>query len=515
MKLERKNLSLLRHNYKVSIVALLLFVFYTLISTRVFFLYKATAFDLGIFINLVRRATEGLPLFDPFENVHFFSLHFTPVLYLLALFYELVPSPIVLFVVQGAALASVVPLVNSIARAHGFPEGTSLRLAIGCGAFPSLFFISIFGFHILTLALPVLLTAILLIERNQVGAGLGVASLGMLVREDMTVALIGLGLYLVIHRDWRGWLGIIAGSVGLIIIKGMIMPSFGNGSFSYLNTYGYLSYILEKPFYALAQAITLRDILSGCILFGSLLLIPLLAPKYLLGAVPLGAVYLLSTLTNAFDFRLHHMAPLLPFLFWAWIKASDHRYVRHHIRKFFWFPIIVLITAYGLFPFVEGYDPWTRLPNHKAIQKGLTFIPERASVAASQNLGAYLAERPLIWAFPYAALKEDQLVLTLPQGTPDYIAINLQGFFGREKYFNAARDYAKEALTKGYHAIYAENGVIVLQQESSQQQRLSSLSTTAQRMLEQATYKKVPLNPIQHLLKPLGVYLESILKFQS
>lgn len=512
MKLSRKSFDLLRYNWKISIITILFFFFYTLISIRVFVLYKATAWDLGIFINLIWRAAEGLALFNPFENVHYFSLHFAPLIYLFGLFYRLVPSPIVLFVVQGAALASVAPLVNSIARAHGFPEDISLRLAIGCGAFPSLFFISIFGFHILTLALPVLLTAILFIERNQIGMGLGVASLGMLVREDMTIVLIGLGLYLLIRRDWRGWLGIIMGSVGLIIIKGMIMPSFGNGGFSYVNQFWYMSYILEKPFYALAQAITLRDILSGCILFGALLFIPLLAPKHLLGAVPLAAAYLLSTMVISFDFRLHYMAPLLPFLFWAWIKGSDHRFVRHHIRKFFWFPIVVLVTTYGLFPFVEGYDPWTRLPNHTAIQKGLTCIPERASIAASENLAAYLAERPLIYSFPVNVLKEGQLILTLPKKKADYIAINLQGFFGKERYFNTARDYAREALTNGYDVVYAESGVVVLQQESSQQERLSPLSTTAHRMLEQATYKKVPLNPIQHFLKPLAAYLESMAK---
>ena len=44
----------------------------------------------------------------------------------------------------------------------------------------------------------------------------------------------------------------------------------------------------------LPDDMTLRDVLSGLILFGALLFIPLLAPKYLLGAVPLAAVYLLS-----------------------------------------------------------------------------------------------------------------------------------------------------------------------------------------------------------------------------
>lgn len=514
MRLSRKNCSLSRYSYKISIITILFFFFYALISIRVFVLYKATAFDFGIFTNLIWRVAEGLPLFNPFENVHYFSLHFAPLIYLFGLFYRLVPSPIVLFIVQGAALASVAPLVNSIARAHGFPKDISFRLAIGCGAFPSLFFISIFGFHTLTLALPVLLIAILFIERNQIGIGLGVASLGMLIREDMTVVLIGLGLYLVIQRDWRGWLGIIIGSVSLIVIKGMIMPLFGNGGFSYLNNYGYMSYILEKPFYVLVQAITLRDILSGLILFGALLFIPLLAPKQLLGAVPLGAVYLLSTRVISFDFRLHYIAPLLPFLFWAWIKASDHRLVRPHIGNLFWFPIIVLIGTYSLFPFVEGYDPWARLPNHAAIQKGLTFIPERASVAASQNLGAYLAQRPLIYAFPRAILKEGQYILALPEKNSDYIALNLQGFFGKERYFNIARNYVKKALTNGYSAVYAENGVIVLRQERLQQERLSPLSTTAQRMLEQATYKNLPLNPIHHFLRPLAAYFESMAKSQ-
>lgn len=514
MKPSRKNFDLLRNNYKISIVTILFFFFYALISIRVFVLCKATAFDFGIFINLIWRATEGLPLFNPFENAHYFSLHFAPILYVLALFYCLARSPIVLLLVQSAALASVAPLVNSIARAHGFPEDISLRLTIGCGVFPSLFFISIFGFHTLTLALPVLLTAILFIERNKIGMGLGVASLGMLIREDMTVVLIGLGLYIVIQRDWRGWLGIIIGSVSLIIIKGMIMPSFGNGGFSYLNTYGYMSYILDKPFYALAQAITLRDVLSGLILFGALLFIPLLAPKYLLGAVPLGAVYLLTTRVYVFDFRFHLVAPLLPFLFWAWIKANDHKFVRHHIGKLFWFPIIVLIGTYSLFPFVEGHDPWAPLPNHAAIQKGLSYIPERASVTASQNLGAYLAQRPLIYTFPVNVLKEGQLIVTLPEKNADYIAINLQGFFGKERYFNIARNYVKKALTNGYKAVYAENGVIVLRQERSQQEGLSPLSSTAQRMLEQATYRNLPLNPIHHFLKPLAAYLELMAKSQ-
>ena len=292
------------------------------------------------------------------------------------------------------------------------------------------------------------------------------------------------------------------------------MPSFGNDGLSYLNNYGYVSYILEKPFYALSQAITLRDILSGGILFGALLFIPLLAPRQLLGAVPLGAVYLLSTRVISFDFRLHYMAPLLPFLFWAWVRANDRRFLCHHIRKFFWFPVVVSITTYGLFPFVEPYDPWTRLPNHTAIQKGLSCIPERGSVAASENLAAYLAERPLIYTFPYLVLKEGELVLTLPEETPDYIAINLQGFFGKERYFDTARTYVEEALANGYDVLYAEKGVLVLQQEGSQQERLSPASSTAQTMLEQATYKRVPLNPIQHLLRPLAAYLESIVKSQ-
>ena len=141
------------------------------------------------------------------------------------------PSPWLLFVVQSAALASVVFPLAELARLRGlgrFASGVSLAVAL---LYPVAFNTAIFDFHPEVLAFPLVMQCVLLLERRAPLDGLWVALNLLLVltcKLSLFVLVLGFAASVLIQRRWL--LAVVLVGEAMVwfgVVGGLLMPAFG------------------------------------------------------------------------------------------------------------------------------------------------------------------------------------------------------------------------------------------------------------------------------------------------
>jgi uncharacterized membrane protein len=140
--------------------------------------------------------------------------------------------------------------------------------------------------------------------------------------------------------------------------------------------------------------------------------LPLLGLKRLLIAMPvLGA----SVLAGQFFYGTHHVAAIIPFIFLATISALASRSLKGKKQAGLLLLFFALFTnqLYGGSPFsVRFYLPrdyhyWKSEHNFKytehdaLLDQFVELVPQKASVSASNHIGAHLSRRKYINFFPY------------------------------------------------------------------------------------------------------------------
>ena len=187
-------------------------------------------FDLSVF----DQAIAGLAHFRaPVSTIKGFDLfgdHFHPIIAVVAPFYRLFPHASTLLVVQAAALSlSVVIVTKAIQDVFGAGRGlvAGFAYAISWGLQSALYF----GFHEVSLGVPILAAAAAHYLRRSWRAGTWWAIFLLLVKEDMALTVVTLGIYLCVQKQYRRGIALGAGAIGwLVLVLGVFVPA--------LNPYG-------------------------------------------------------------------------------------------------------------------------------------------------------------------------------------------------------------------------------------------------------------------------------------
>ncbi len=143
--------------------------------------------------------TPGLP---PFWD------HFNPGLALLAPLWGLWPDPRLFMLLQAACLASAAPILYAIARRSGASQVEAAMWATAYLVYPPLSQLNLsysYGWHPVSLAIPLLfLTILCLLKRQRLGA-LAAALLACSFREDVVVILGCLSAAMALQLAWTRW----------------------------------------------------------------------------------------------------------------------------------------------------------------------------------------------------------------------------------------------------------------------------------------------------------------------
>jgi uncharacterized membrane protein len=399
--------------------------------------FSTGRFDLGNMVQAVWSTTQGRPLdTTDISGVQFSRLgaHVDPVLVLFAPLWMLWSSPEMLLVAQAVIVASGALPAFWLGRRWLRDDRLAVAGAAAYLLYPALGNATLFDFHPVTLAAPLLLYCIWAVEEARWVTLAVCATLAALCQEQVGLLLAALAVWAWFrhpaHRRAAVALG-VGGLAWVAIAVGVIMPVFGiEATNAHIDRYSRLG---DGPAdIALTLVTRPWEVAEILVTPGRLgYLLGLLAPLLLLplAALPLAAVALPQLLINLFasagpaqTVEYHYGVLITPVFVAATLlglanlraRGLDGRLGRLIRRSGVMAALLVAaVLATGIW---QGPLPlWGWVPggwgsqaqnaltidvHARAVQKAVDMVPPGVPVSATNDAGSHLSARERVHLFP-------------------------------------------------------------------------------------------------------------------
>ncbi len=303
--------------------------------------FKAAAFDLGNMDQVLWNTIHGRPFQFTNQSIDWYgpptrlAIHFEPIILPLSLLYIFHADPRILLVFQTLVLVSGALPVFLLTRRY-LPEWPILAALMATAYLlsPALLGLNLFDFHPVSLATPLLLYAMLALTYKRYIWFLIACILAASCKEDIPLAIAMLGILLI----WKyklprlGLTLIIGGLLWSLLAFEVIIPHFYPGVQTSNFWYRYealgsspsaaIANLLLHPWLLFSTFITLDRLYYLAGLLRSVGFLPILAPVWLLPALPSLAVNLLSTDPLLYSGVYHYNAAIIPFVMLAAIHGT-------------------------------------------------------------------------------------------------------------------------------------------------------------------------------------------------
>ncbi len=456
---------------------------------------RTNDWDFGLYINTMWKSLHGDLLgCSLFRMGNHGYLHFDPILILLSPILLIYPGPESLIVLQGVWVASGVIPLYLLASRHSKNEWLGVILATAYLLHPALHGPSIYDFHSLTLAAPLLLWCLHFLDAQKMGWFFFFICLLLITREDMSGLAILIGLYAYISGKSKPVaLGVIALS-GIYALVAYIAVIYHGHSYS-----GYFKEMqgesrpvllnivltaLTNPMFMIKYMLTERKLIYILQLIVPLLFLPIFARKHLVLYLGGLAITLLGTKNCLSSISMQYSIWWLPFMFAAVPTAIDacsrglaaqaFKLDAARLRAALVIGVLLssftMSVAYGAFwpnpAFRTGYDKLVReldenhLERLETVEKIKKMIPPDATVMASQHLVSHFAIRDWIWGFDRPGYHVDK---------PEYAVIWKRDMRSKKDYKVKLRKQNLKMLEnrKLYKRVLRENGITLYKRKSS------------------------------------------------
>jgi uncharacterized membrane protein len=305
--------------------------------------FKATAFDLGNMDQVIWNTAHGRWFQWTNQGADWYgpplrlAQHFEPIIIPLSLLYVLHPDPRTLLIFQTLILAAAALPVFLLTRFHlpRLPLVAPIMAAAYLFCSP-LIGLNIFDFHPVSMATTFLLYAFLALTYRRYGWFLLTCFLAAACKEDVpfTVALVGVLVIWKYKLPRLGSILLVGGMIWGLVAFLVIIPHFFPGQHNNF-WYRYQSFgisprvaivnILLHPWILVGTFFTLDRFNYLASLFRNAGFLSLLAPEWLLPAIPSLAINLLSIDdTLLYSGVYHYNATIIPFI----MLAAIHGLVR-------------------------------------------------------------------------------------------------------------------------------------------------------------------------------------------
>jgi uncharacterized membrane protein len=390
-------------------------------------------FDLGNMVQAIWSTAQLRPLESTSgagDQITRFAAHVDPLLAVYTPIYAIWPDPRSLLVAQSVAIASGAIPAYWLARRWVGDDDLALIGPAAYLLYPTLQWAVVTDLHAVTLAAPLLMFAIWAADADRLGWLIAFSTLALLSKEQVGIAVMGLGIW-VAFRYRRRLIGgaiAVAGAVWTIVAIAVIIPSAAvsdesplAGRYSELgdSPAAAVGAVLSRPWEAFAISADNggAEYLAGLLL--PLVLLPLAAPFLVLIAVPEIAINLLSDWPAQRSIEFHYGSVIVPFFVAAAILGFG-RAIRGELPG----PLRLLagrgrelatvVVAAGLAgtlligPLPTGSPlgsdsrraQYSAGAHADALRAATDVIPDGVPVSASNYLGARLSERERVLTFP-------------------------------------------------------------------------------------------------------------------
>lgn len=328
------------------------------------------------------------------------------------------PTAITLLVIQSAALGlGVVPLWRLARRVAYLRVGSTMAIITAYGAYSAVHTLNVAGFRLEVIALPVLIAAVYSgLREKWIGYWL-LIGIALAARADIGLAIAGLGaLWWVEGRRRFGYATFAVGFGWAALAILIIQPLYAGGDFPHVEAFA--SYGTDNPFSVLAGIVSspaqfAQDLFSEAnfrtvvSLLAPVLFLPVVAPRYLLPAVPLYSLYLVADVPEGVLEEAGQAVPIAAFVFVALIfgLAKTGRVVVQKVNVDRRVISALMLTAAVFFardaatsPYQEPWA-WGRQDGvDEARLAVVDIIPDDGVVRAAPKLLPLLTERTGLFA---------------------------------------------------------------------------------------------------------------------
>jgi uncharacterized membrane protein len=491
------------------------FVFiYTIILTSFsfwkYFNFLYNGLDLAIF-NQVFFNTAAGRFFDFSIHPHsYLGDHFIPAILFLTPVYSIFKSPLILLFLQSFFLGLTAMPVYLIAKEVFKNRNISLIISGAVLFNPILWNINIFEFHVLPVALPLLLFTFYFYKKKNFKLFVLFIFLSLLVREDVSLMVLMLGFlpFLEIKRLKDFWVTlkknkkwiffpIIISSIWFIASFKLIAYFNPDSSYKFLIYYNWLGEssglvglifnLLSNPLGIFFHLFTYNNFVIIFILFFCFLFLPLFSKKYLILILPhFLQIFLSDQGGSSLVFTTHYAVFFVFVLIISSIYGLKNFFIFRENKKNKWaqvddargkkiidfkstfkilikdriFLVIFFIVAtiylnlfigpsWGLF---KGFFD-SEIRNERIIlSKLVNIIPPDSSVVASYRFLSNLSSRENLYSLHYAFTGKKQFFLgdyTLPDNI-DYFIIDANDFITYQLQFQNKEGFHDQYMTGGF-----------------------------------------------------------------
>ena len=427
--------------------------------------------DTGNYHHLAWAILHGDGFASSILGRHHLGEHCSPVMVLVSLFYLVWPSAYVLMLLQAtAAWAGVVLCLwqagRELLKAELQSEGTR---AIATGVvlvlmllYPALLATWATQFQPITLGLPLVIAAVLLIEYGRTGWLWPVVILLLSTRESAPLAVVGLAIFAGVGKGRWGLAGVLVlvAATWAAVAMGVVMPYFRDGEWRHKS---YIDWAADWD----SKSLYLASVLLG---FGPLIFLGRRAIAATLGALP-GVVLNVSVdRPPQYEFLGHYDGQTAPFLMigavfgLGWLASRQWKTVWKSVSL-----AASLVVAGVLFgqvgvkgPFQLVGDYWPTRDARRAIAEAEAMAPHYADAprfTAHHRLGPHLSGRPGYVAERMSRGESRWVSFATTRVVPGHI------FFTLKDHDVIARSGMSEQLERSGHAkVIAQGDYIVVWQ---------------------------------------------------
>jgi uncharacterized membrane protein len=371
-------------------------------------------YDLGIFDQATWLMGHGIEPFSTIRGRNLMADHFQPALYLLAPLGALGATPGGILILQATLLGLVSPALYRFARLQGATRSLALAVALIWLASPITQWANLFDFHPET-AVPLLLVAgAIFIERGSLVPFAATAVLASGTKEDVCLVYVMWGLLLLLAGRRRRVGAVMAGAgiAWFVLATQVAIPALGGNLDYYSSRFGgdrgsslgavFVS-LVEHPLRSLDALSTPSDakiVVALVVCSGG---ISLLAPRFLLLALPGLAQNLLSAYSYQHDLHFHYQ--LVPAAAFALAGACGAGLVSQRLeararRGLVLILFLGIAVAVGLSPALRELRKTRPAALVVAKKHALSLVPPAVPVAAAPDLVPHLSHRRAVYQLP-------------------------------------------------------------------------------------------------------------------
>jgi uncharacterized membrane protein len=418
----------------------------------------------------LENARIDLPL-DQFRRTDILlAYHVELLLVPISLLYLVWSSPIALLILQtvGGSLGAWPTFL--LARKHLESAWAGVAFALVYLLAPALEGAMLSDFHAVSLTAGLLLWAMYLIHERRLAAFMVVAGVAMLAKEDISLLVIAIGLYLFLWKREHRWglLAMGAGTIWFLVCMQIILPHYnglpGSPFLHRLAIFGptlkaSLENLFERPG-LLIEWLTQREIrtyVHG--LLQSVGYMSLLCPPVMAIAAPTLAINVFSTWSWTYSEGEHYSVAIMPFLIVAGIygvgflsiKLSE-RFDLRRAQIAGWLTLGMLVISgihhqrMGISPVSRDYNPPRVTPHHRLAAEFLKLIPPNASVSAQSNLYPHLSQREQAYFFP--AVNDAEFIFL--DVTSTSYPLTVKGLYLNTQHLLRSEEYGVRIAEDGY-----------------------------------------------------------------